>query len=193
MKVRETELPGVLLIEPTVFKDPRGFFYESWSQSRYAKAGIPGPFVQDNVSCSTQGTLRGLHLQYPHAQGKLVHVLAGEVFDVAVDTRIGSPHFGQWTGVVLSEKNGYQLYVPPGFAHGFCVISDTALLAYKCTDHYHREAEITVAWNDPDVAIHWPIAAPVLSKKDEAGRRLETLYSELPKYATSGHLTSISE
>jgi len=193
MKSRETDLPGVLLIEPTVFKDPRGFFYESWSQSRYAEAGIPGPFIQDNVSRSTQGTLRGLHLQHPHAQGKLVHVLAGEVFDAAVDVRIGSPRFGQWTGAVLSEGNGHQFYIPPGFAHGFCVISDTALFAYKCTDYYHREAEITVAWDDPDVAIHWPVAEPVLSKKDKAGRRLGTLYGVLPRYAASDHATSISE
>ena len=185
MKVSETNLPGVVLIEPTVFDDARGRFYEGWSESRYADAGVPGSFVQDNVSRSTHGTLRGLHLQHPYGQAKLVHVLVGEVFDVAVDVRVGSPHFGRWTGATLSESNSHQLYIPPGFAHGLCVVSDTALLAYKCTEYYHPETEITVAWNDPGVGVGWPIAEPTLSKKDRAGHALAALKDRLPRYAVS--------
>lgn len=182
MKVRGISLPGVVLIEPTVFDDPRGLFYESWSDARYTDAGMSGPFVQDNVSQSGRGTLRGLHLQHPHGQGKLVHVLVGEVFDVAVDVRVGSPHFGQWGGVTLSESNRFQLYIPPGFAHGFCVGSDTALFCYKCTERYHAETEITVAWNDPDIGICWPLAVPRLSHKDRAGQTLKALGDRLPHY-----------
>ncbi len=180
MRVSETDLPGVVLIEPTVFDDPRGLFYESWSDARYTDAGISASFVQDSVSRSSRGTLRGLHLQHPHGQGKLVHVLVGEVFDVAVDVRVGSPRFGQWAGAQLSESNRHQLYIPPGFAHGFCVVSDTALFAYKCTDYYHRETEITVAWNDPDIGIGWPVAEPTLSKKDREGQTLKALRKRLP-------------
>ena len=193
MKVSETDLPGVVLIAPKVFDDPRGLFYESWSAARYADAGIPGPFVQDNVSRSTHGTLRGLHLQHPHAQGKLVHVLVGEVFDVVVDVRVGSPHFGQWTGVVLSESNRQQFYIPPGFAHGFCVLSEIGLFAYRCTDYYHPEAEITVAWNDPDIGIRWPIAEPSLSRKDRAGAPLSALTDQLPPYAPAAAARSANE
>ena len=182
MKVRGTDLPGVVLIEPTIFDDPRGIFYESWSDARYAEAGIAASFVQDNVSTSSRGTLRGLHLQHPHGQGKLVYVLVGEVFDVVVDVRVGSPQFGQWTGSVLSEDNRHQLYLPPGFAHGFCVISDTALFAYKCSESYHPETELTVAWNDPDIGIRWPLAEPVLSKKDAEGKALAALSERLPRY-----------
>ena len=182
MKVTETDLPGVLRIEPQVFGDARGFLYESWSASRYADAGISGPFVQDTVSRSGRGTLRGLHLQHPHGQGKLVDVLVGEVFDVAVDVRVGSPHFGQWCGVLLSESNRCQLYIPPGFAHGFCVVSETALFSYKCTERYHPETEIAVAWNDPDIGFRWPIAAPMLSTKDRAGQTLNALRDRLPRY-----------
>ena len=185
MKVSETKLPGVVLIEPAVFDDPRGFFYEGWSESRYTDVGIPGPFVQDNVSRSTRGTVRGLHLQHPYGQAKLVHVLVGEVFDVAVDLRVGSPHFGQWAGATLSESNRHQLYIPPGFAHGFGVVSDTALFAYKCTEYYHPETEITVAWNDPDIGVRWPFPDPTLSGKDRAGARLKTLTDRLPPYAAS--------
>lgn len=185
MKVSETNLPGVMLIETTVFEDPRGLFYESWSASRYADAGVPGHFVQDNISRSTHGTLRGLHLQHPRGQGKLVYVLVGEVFDVAVDVRVGSPHFGRWTGTTLSESNRHQLYIPPGFAHGFCVVSDTALLAYKCTDYYHPENEISVAWNDPDIGVCWPTAEPTLSRKDRAGDGLAVLKDRLPRYEAS--------
>ena len=184
MKLSETTLPGVVLIEPTAFEDPRGLFYESWSESRYIEAGIPGPFVQDNVSNSTNRTLRGLHLQHPYSQAKLVHVLVGEVFDVAVDVRVGSPHFGQWTGATLSESNRHQLYVPSGFAHGFCVVSDMALFVYKCTGYYHPETELTVAWNDPGVGVDWPFVEPLLSNKDRAGQALVALKDRLPRYVT---------
>jgi len=193
IKVSGTSLPGVVLIEPAVFDDPRGFFYESWSESGYAKVGIPRTFVQDSISRSTHGTLRGLHLQHPYGQGKLVHVPVGEVFDVVVDVRIGSPDFGKWAGVELSERNRHQLYIPPGFAHGFCVVSDTALFVYKCTDYYHPETEITVAWNDPGLRVRWPIATPTLSKKDRAGRTLGELEDKLPCYQPSKPIVCIDE
>ncbi len=162
MNLIETRLPGVIVIEPTVFGDDRGFFCETWNQARYAAAGVPEVFVQDNLSFSRRGVLRGLHFQHPHAQGKLVYVLMGEVFDVAVDIRIGSPTFGQWAGVVLSGENKRQIYIPPGFAHGFCVTSESALFAYKCTDVYVPQAEGCVLWNDPALGIEWPIAQPAL-------------------------------
>lgn len=169
MRVTALELPEVLLVEPAVFGDARGFFLESFSARRYADAGIPGPFVQDNVSRSQGGVLRGLHLQHPRAQGKLVSVLEGEVYDVAVDVRVGSPTFGRWVGEWLSAENHRQLYVPPGFAHGFAVTSESALFAYKCTEYYHPEHEISVRWDDPELAVTWPIAAPRVSGKDAAG------------------------
>ena len=184
MNVSETDLPGVVLIAPTIFDDSRGIFYENWSASRYADAGIPGAFVQDNVSTSTHRTLRGLHLQHPYDQAKLVHVLVGEVFDVAVDVRVGSPHFGRWTGAALSASNRSQLYIPAGFAHGFCVVSETALLAYKCTEYYHQETESAVAWDDPDIGIRWPFQNPTLSEKDRVGALLTTLTEQLPRYVT---------
>jgi dTDP-4-dehydrorhamnose 3,5-epimerase len=177
MEVRETRLPGVLLIEPRVFGDARGFFYESFNAARYLDAGIDLPFVQDNFSQSRKGILRGLHLQQPHPQGKLVSVLSGRVFDVAVDVRVGSPHFGRWVGEILDGESKRQLFVPPGFAHGFCVLSDEALFHYKCTDLYHPEAELSVIWNDPDIGIEWPEASPVLSDKDAAAPRL----AEIPR------------
>jgi dTDP-4-dehydrorhamnose 3,5-epimerase len=167
MKVNRTKLQGVFVIEPDVFADPRGFFLETWTHRRYAEAGLPSIFVQDNLSRSAQGILRGLHLQHPHGQGKLVHVIHGEVFDVAVDVRVGSPTFGQWIGTSLSGDNHRQVYIPPGFAHGFCVVSEYALFSYKCTEAYHRETELGVAWNDPDIGIAWPITEPLLSAKDE--------------------------
>jgi len=167
MKVTHTKLPGVLMIEPDVFGDDRGYFLETWAQPRYAEVGVPELFVQDNVSMSRRGILRGLHLQHPYGQGKLVHVVDGEVFDVAVDVRVGSPTFGQWVGAVLSAENHLQVYIPPGFAHGFCVTSETALFSYKCTEGYHRESEFGVAWNDPALGIEWPIAAPQVSTKDQ--------------------------
>jgi dTDP-4-dehydrorhamnose 3,5-epimerase len=175
MKVSATGLEGVLLVEPRVFHDERGYFLETWREDRYAAAGIPPGFVQDNVSWSRRGVLRGLHLQQPHPQGKLVQVLHGEVWDVAVDVRPGSPGFGRWAGFTLSDSNARQLWIPPGFAHGFVVLSDQALFHYRCTDVYHPEAEITVRWNDPDLAIGWPVAEPVVSARDAEGVWLRDL------------------
>lgn len=166
MNVQKTELPGVLIVEPDRFGDSRGFFQEIWHEKRYREAGIPGPFVQDNISFSAHSVLRGLHFQNPNGQGKLVYVLQGEVFDVAVDIRTGSPTFGKWVGYRLSADNGKQFYIPPGFAHGFCVTSESALFAYKCTDFYNRQTEGTVRWDDPAIAIDWPIATPLVSAKD---------------------------
>ena len=183
MKVIETRLPGVLIIEPKVFGDERGFFMESWHQARYEVAGIVEPFVQDNLSFSRRGVLRGLHFQNPKPQGKLVSVLQGEVFDVAVDIRAGSPTFGQWEAVLLSAENKRQFYVPPGFAHGFCVTSETALFAYKCTDLYEPAAEGCVRWDDPALGIPWPVAAPTVSAKDAAGMALADYpRDQLPQY-----------
>jgi dTDP-4-dehydrorhamnose 3,5-epimerase len=166
MNVTPTRLPEVLVVEPRVFRDARGAFFETWSAERYAAAGIGGRFVQDNISRSSRGVLRGLHLQFPHAQGKLVSCIEGEVFDVAVDVRRASPRFGQWVGVTLSRDNGLQLWIPPGFAHGFCVVSEEATFHYKCTDAYHPECEATVRWNDPAIGIEWPVSSPVLNDKD---------------------------
>ena len=184
MKVTELSLPGVLLIEPKVFGDARGFFYETFNAARYAEAGIHLPFVQDNLSRSKKGTLRGLHFQEPHAQGKLVQVLAGAVWDVAVDVRRGSPSFGRWVGVELSAENRRQLWVPPGFAHGFCVLSDTADFLYKCTALYAPHTDRGVLWNDPDLGISWPVQEPLLSPKDAVLPRLKDA-SVLPAYAES--------
>ena len=175
MKVSQTKLPGVLVIEPDVYGDERGFFLETWSARRYAEAGLPQTYVQDNMSFSRQGILRGLHLQHPKGQGKLVHVIEGEVFDVAVDVRVGSPTFGHWDGVLLSSENRKQIYIPPGFAHGFCVTGQSALFAYKCTELYHRETELGVIWNDPEIGIEWPIDDPVLSGKDAAFPKLSEI------------------
>lgn len=173
MQIIPSRLAGALIIEPRVFGDARGFFMETWNAARYAEAGIALDFVQDNLSFSRRGVLRGLHFQKPNPQGKLVYVLEGEVFDVAVDIRVGSPTFGQWESVVLSSENRRQFYVPPGFAHGFCVTSETALFAYKCTDLYNPAAEGSVLWNDPDLAIPWPVSDPELSAKDKVGVRLK--------------------
>ncbi|CAL1241287.1 dTDP-4-dehydrorhamnose 3,5-epimerase [Candidatus Methylocalor cossyra] len=173
MIVQTTPLDGVLHIMPDVFGDPRGFFLETWNRRRYAEYGLDRDFVQDNLSLSRRGILRGLHFQNPTPQGKLVQVLQGEVFDVAVDIRRGSPTFGRWYGAFLSGDNHHQLFVPEGFAHGFCVTSETALFAYKCTDFYNPAAEFSLRWDDPDLAIDWPVKTPVLSSKDQAGRRLK--------------------
>ncbi|WP_224360494.1 dTDP-4-dehydrorhamnose 3,5-epimerase [Hyalangium versicolor] len=174
MKVIPTEIPGVLIIEPKVFGDERGFFLETFNSKRYADAGIPGPFVQDNYSRSVKGTLRGLHFQEPQPQGKLVQVVAGAVYDVAVDIRKGSPTFGKFVGVELSAENKRQFWVPPGFAHGFCVLSESADFQYKCTALYAPEHERSIIWNDPDLAIPWPISeTPKLSAKDAAAPRLK--------------------
>lgn len=183
MKVIPTTLPDVLIIEPKVFGDARGYFLESFQLKRYADLGLPTTWVQDNFSCSAMGILRGLHLQNPNPQGKLVSVLKGRVFDVAVDVRLGSPSFGQWVGVVLDDENKRQLYVPPGFAHGFAVMADATLFSYKCTDYYHPESEISIAFNDPDLGIQWPVEKPSLSKKDQVGIRLKDVPREkLIKY-----------
>jgi len=172
-----------MLIEPDVFSDSRGFFKETWNQKKYAEQGLNLNFVQDNISFSTHGVLRGLHFQNPNQQGKLVQVLLGEVYDVAVDLRIGSPDFGRWLGFTLSSENHYQLYVPKGFAHGFCVVSETALVGYKCTDFYNPNSEYCLRWNDPDLAISWPVDQPDLSAKDAAGLSLKDLTEEiLPIY-----------
>ena len=156
MKVIKTSLPGVLVIEPKVFGDSRGFFTETYHYERYAEAGIKQSFVQDNHSRSSKGVLRGLHYQLEHPQGKLVQVMRGEVLDVAVDIRVGSPTFGQYYSHILNDQNHQQLYVPPGFAHGFCVVSDVVDFVYKCTDYYHPESEKGIAWNDPNIGIDWP-------------------------------------
>lgn len=167
MKVIESRLPGVLIIEPTVHGDSRGFFVETFQVERYKReAGISLPFVQDNHSRSTKGVLRGIHAQNPYAQGKLVRVAAGAVFDVAVDIDPRSATFGQWVGAELSDSNHRQLWIPPGYAHGFQVLSDIADFEYKCTELYHPETEVGVIWNDPDIGIEWPLAEPCLSAKD---------------------------
>jgi dTDP-4-dehydrorhamnose 3,5-epimerase len=182
MRVLTTELPGVLIVEPDVHRDARGFFLETYSERRYAKAGISARFVQHNHSLSTRGTLRGLHAQLRHPQGKLVRAIAGEMFDVAVDIRRGSPSFGRWAGAVLSGENFRQLWIPPGFAHGFCVLSAELHVDYKCTDFYDGSDELAVAWNDPEIGISWPIADPVLSAKDEAAPRLSEQLEKLPRF-----------
>jgi dTDP-4-dehydrorhamnose 3,5-epimerase len=163
----EAGLPGVIIIEPDVFTDQRGYFLETYHAKKYADAGIPGPFVQDNFSRSVRGALRGLHYQRTHAQGKLVCAAEGVVFDVAVDIRPGSPTFGKWFGAELSAENKRQLYIPPGYAHGFCVLSDVAVFTYKCTNFYVPHDEGGILWNDPAIAISWPISNPILSAKDQ--------------------------
>lgn len=175
MQVTPLELPGVLLVAPRVFRDARGLFFESWHRARYAAAGIPEEFVQDNVSVSAAGVLRGLHLQHPRGQGKLVSVVAGAVFDVAVDVREGSPTFGRWVGARLDAERREQLYIPPGFAHGFQVLSEQAVFVYKCSAVYNPTAELTVAWDDPDLSIAWPRPDPAVSEKDARGVRLRDL------------------
>ncbi len=180
----ETAIPGVVILEPRVFGDARGFFMETWNQSRYVDAGLPGTFVQDNLSFSRRGVLRGLHFQNPNDQGKLVYVLQGEVFDVAVDIRCGSPTFGQSVSVTLSSENKRQFSIPPGFAHGFVVTSETALFAYKCTTFYSPKDEGSVLWNDPNLGIAWPLSDVELSDKDRVGIRLADYPVEkLPIYA----------
>lgn len=184
MNIIETEIPGVLIIEPRVHGDERGWFSESWQADRYKAAGIPGPFVQDNMAKSGKGILRGLHVQHPHAQGKLVQVITGSVFDVAVDIRVGSPTFGKWVGVDLSDANKRQFWLPAGFAHGYLVTSEEAIFSYKCTDTYHPETELSIVWNDPGIGIHWPLEGrPLLSDKDASAGTLSSITdSRLPNY-----------
>jgi dTDP-4-dehydrorhamnose 3,5-epimerase len=172
MRITATDLPGVVLIEPDVHQDARGFFLETWHQRKYAEAGIAGPFVQDNHSHSARGTLRGLHAQLRRPQGKLVRAVEGEMFDVAVDIRRGSSSFGRWVGFVLSGSNFRQLWIPPGFAHGFCVLSERVHVEYKCTEFYDRDDEIAILWNDPAIGIEWPGRDPILSTRDAAARTL---------------------
>ena len=175
MKILTCELEGLLIVEPDVYGDRRGFFVESWNERRYREAGIAAAFVQDNFSFSQRGTLRGLHFQNPLAQGKLVSVWQGEVFDVAVDLRRGSRTFGRWHGVPLNSENKRQFWVPPGFAHGFAVTSETALFHYKCTEVYSPRNELGFRWDDPDVGIKWPVAAPTLSQRDAKAPFLKDL------------------
>ena len=179
MRVVETELPGDLLVEPKLFGDARGFFLETYQQERYAASGISATFVQDNLSRSRKGTLRGLHFQEPRGQGKLVSVLAGAVWDVVVDVRRGSPTFGKWTGLELSADNRRQLWVPPGFAHGFCVLTDSADFFYKCTEVYRPTDERGIIWNDPALNIPWPTDTPLLSAKDQTFQTLAVMEQEL--------------
>jgi dTDP-4-dehydrorhamnose 3,5-epimerase len=184
LRVIPTELPDVVVVEPTVFSDARGLFLETYNAETYEQAGLPAMMVQDNLSWSRAGVLRGLHYQHPCPQGKLVQVLDGEVFDVAVDIRAGSPTFGRWSGVTLSSTNRRQVYIPEGFAHGFCVTSDHALVSYKCTEVYRPSCDAGIAWNDPQIGIKWPVKTPVLSAKDQASPRLADVPLEnLPLYS----------
>ncbi len=178
MEIKASTLFGAYIITPDIFIDNRGFFIELWQSEKYEKLGLLQDFVQDNLSYSTKGTLRGLHFQNPTPQGKLVTVLQGEVFDVMVDLRTNSPTFGKWEGVILSEENKKQIYVPEGFAHGFVVTSETALFYYKCTEFYQPKNEKTLLWNDSDVGIEWPVKAPTVSIKDERGLRLKEFGAE---------------
>ncbi len=173
----KTALPGVILIEPDISRDERGFFMETYHKRRYAEGGIDCLFVQDNHSHSHRGTLRGLHYQLNHSQAKLIYMSRGEIFDVAVDIRRGSPTFGKWVGAYLTGENGRQIYIPKGFAHGFCTLSETADVIYKCTDFYSPGDEYGILWSDPDIGIEWPDKNPLLSKKDSRNPRL----SEIPK------------
>ncbi|HOC56849.1 MAG TPA: dTDP-4-dehydrorhamnose 3,5-epimerase [Verrucomicrobiota bacterium] len=175
MNVLTCDLAGLLVIEPKVHGDPRGFFLETWNLRRYREAGLGADFVQDNVSFSRRGTLRGVHFQNPNPQGKLLQVMQGEVFDVAVDLRRSSPTFGKWHGLVLSGENKRQFYVPPGFGHAFLVLSDTALFHYKCTEFYSPRDEVSIRWNDPDIGIEWPMKEPLVSERDANGLRLRDL------------------
>ena len=183
MKVIETKLAGALVFEPNIFGDDRGFFMETWNYQRYKDSGLDVKFIQSNLSKSAKGVLRGLHFQQPNPQGKLVQILTGEVFDVAVDVRQGSPTFGQWHGEILSGNNKKQFYIPEGFAHGFCVLSESAIFSYMCTNIYDVSAENSLLWNDPKIAIDWPIDNPILSEKDKNAITLDKINpSKLPKY-----------
>jgi dTDP-4-dehydrorhamnose 3,5-epimerase len=184
MKVIDTDLPGCRVIEPRVFGDERGFFYEGWNRPRFAEAGIDAQFVQSNVSSSVRGVLRGLHYQWPNPQGKLVSVLEGEVYDVAVDIRRGSPHFGRWAAVMLTADNKRHFWIPEGFAHGFVVVSERATFTYLCTAPYDPVADAAVRWNDAAIGIDWPVAQPLLSGKDERAPFLTEVAPErLPVFA----------
>jgi dTDP-4-dehydrorhamnose 3,5-epimerase len=180
VKFVPTEIPSVIVVEPDVHRDARGFFLETYHASKYRDGGVDGPFVQDNHSRSVGGTIRGLHLQQRRPQGKLIRVIEGEIWDVAVDVRRHSPTFGRWVAVSLSAANFRQCYIPPGFAHGFCVISPVAQIEYKCTDVYDPAGEIGIAWNDPQLAIAWPVAEPLLSDRDRRNAPLAAQLDRLP-------------
>ena len=186
MRLIRTELSGVVLIEPAVFADGRGSFFESFRADKLREAGLPGLFVQDNHSCSYPGTIRGLHYQLRHPQGKLVRIIRGAVRDVAVDIRRGSPTFGRWIAVELSAANRRQLYIPPGFAHGFSVPEVESEMEYKCTDYYAPDDQCGVRWDDPTLAIDWGVALPVLSEKDRVYERLAPNRADLPCYEPEG-------
>ena len=182
MKVTKSKLPEVLLIEPEVFGDKRGYFAETYNKNRFFEAGIKSDFVLDDISKSVKGTLRGLHYQHPHSQEKLIWVNSGEIFDVVVDIRKGSNTFGKWVSFILSDENHHQLFIPHGFAHGFCVLSEEATLSYKCSDFYHPETEHGVIWNDPEINIDWPIQDATFSKRDLGFPKLAEVSAEnLPK------------
>lgn len=181
MKFLTTALPGVLVIEPDVYQDPRGWFLETYHVTKYQEGGIPDVFVQDNCSSSIKHTLRGLHSQVVRPQGKLIRVIRGVIFDVAVDIRRGSPTFLSWVGVELHETQFRQIYIPPGFAHGFCVLSEVAEVEYKCTDFYHPKGEVTLRWNDPAIGVQWPVSSPLLSPKDAGALSVAELMNQLPQ------------
>lgn len=186
MKFTRTEIPEVVLVEPTVHRDARGFFLETYHAAKYAQGGVDALFVQDNHSRSVAGTLRGLHAQLEKPQGKLVRAIEGEIFDVAVDLRLGSPTFGRWVGSRLSGDNFHQLWIPPGFAHGFCVLRGPAQVEYKCTAFYDRDDELVVAWDDPEIGIGWPLADdPVLSTRDRTAPTLAEVTERLPAWPPS--------
>lgn len=183
MKIIDTDLPGCKIIEPQVFDDSRGLFYESWNKARWAMHGLDLNFVQSNASVSERGVLRGLHYQWPQPQGKLVSVLEGEVYDVAVDIRRGSPDFGRWVAVVLSADNKREFYIPEGFAHGFVVLSERVVFHYLCTAAYSREGDAGIRWNDARIGIDWPVSAPLLSEKDAKAPFLDEVSAErLPEF-----------
>lgn len=182
MRFIAADIPGVIVVEPDVHRDARGYFLETYHADKYSAGGVPGPFVQDNHSRSVAGTLRGLHLQVRRPQGKLIRVVEGEIFDVAVDVRRGSPTFGRWVGHTLSSENFRLCWVPPGCAHGFCVLSPVADVEYKCTDVYDPGGEIGIAWDDPALAIRWPIEHPLLSDRDRRHPALAEVIGSLPSW-----------
>jgi dTDP-4-dehydrorhamnose 3,5-epimerase len=182
MHVEPTALPGVLLITPKIFRDPRGFFIETYHEERYRAAGMPARFVQDNHSESGKGTLRGLHAQLKRPQAKLVRCVEGRIWDVACDVRVGSPTFGKWVGAELSAETGRQIYIPEGYVHGFAVLSESAQVEYKCSDIYVPDDQLTVLWNDSQLKVEWPVQEPVLSDKDKVAKPLAQLMDVLPRY-----------
>jgi dTDP-4-dehydrorhamnose 3,5-epimerase len=184
LRFEPTELPGVIAVEPDVFRDARGFFLETYHASKYEAGGIPHRFVQDNHSRSALGTLRGLHAQRARPQGKLIRVIEGEIYDVAVDIRRGSPTFGRWVGMNLSAASFRQLFIPPNFAHGFCVLSDSAQVEYKCTDFYVPDDELALRWSDPELAIDWPVREPILSARDASAPTIRQAFNRLPQMQT---------